>query len=64
MGEFTDKIKGKVNQAVGGAKQDMADTGGYRTDEDNRLAADGAGQELKGDAQELKGKIKGVINKL
>ena len=64
MGEFTDKIKGAVNQAVGGAKQDVADSGDYRTDEDRKLAAEGAGQELKGHAQEMKGKIKGVINDL
>jgi uncharacterized protein YjbJ (UPF0337 family) len=64
MGEFTDKVKGAFNQAVGGAKQDVADAGDYRTDEDKQLAAEGAGQELKGKAQELKGKIKGAINDL
>ena len=64
MGEFTDKVKGAFNQAVGGAKQDVADAGDYRTDEDKKLAAEGAGQELKGDLQELKGKVKGAINDL
>jgi uncharacterized protein YjbJ (UPF0337 family) len=64
MGEITDRIKGAFNQTVGEAKQDAADTGGYRTEDDDRLAAEGAGQELKGKAQELKGKIKGAINDL
>lgn len=64
MGEFTDKVKGAVNQAVGNAKQDAADNGGYRTEADDKLAAEGAGQELKGKGQELKGKIKGAINDL
>ncbi len=64
MGEFTDKVKGAFNQAVGGAKQDVADTGDYRTEHDDKLAAEGAGQELKGDFQELKGKVKGAINDL
>ena len=55
MGELTDKIKGNVNEAVGKAKQesDNPDTRG-----------EGAGQELKGKAQQLKGDIKGAINKL
>ena len=64
MGEFTDKVKGAFNQAVGGAKQDIADSGDVRTDADDRLAGEGAGQELKGDFQELKGKVKGAINDL
>ena len=64
MGEFTDKVKGAFNQAVGQAKQDVADSGDYRTEQDDKLAGEGAMQELKGDAQELKGKIKGAINDL
>jgi uncharacterized protein YjbJ (UPF0337 family) len=64
MGEFTDKVKGAFNQAVGQAKQDVADSGDVRTEADDRLAGEGAMQELKGHAQELKGKIKGVINDL
>jgi uncharacterized protein YjbJ (UPF0337 family) len=55
MGELTDKIKGNVNEAVGRAKQhsDDADTRG-----------EGAGQELKGKAQQVKGAVKGAINRL
>lgn len=55
MGEFTDKAKGAVNKAVGKAKQ------GSRNP---RVRDDGAAQEAKGDAQDLKGKVKGVVNKL
>ncbi len=55
MGEFTDKVKGAVNNAVGKAKQDSVDPD---------VRADGERQELKGDVQDTKGKIKGVINDL
>ena len=55
MGEFTDKAKGAVNKAVGQAKQGSNNP---------RVRDDGAAQEIKGDAQNLKGKAKGVINKL
>ncbi len=55
MGEFTDKIKGAVNNAVGNAKQES---------DNPQTRAEGERQELKGDVQETKGKIKGVINDL
>lgn len=55
MGEFTDKAKGTVNKAVGKAKQGS---------ENPRVREDGAAQETKGEVQNLKGKVKGVINKL
>jgi uncharacterized protein YjbJ (UPF0337 family) len=55
MGEITDKIKGNVNEAVGRAKQ--------RSDNPN-TRDEGAGQELKGKAQQIKGAVKGAINKL
>jgi uncharacterized protein YjbJ (UPF0337 family) len=55
MGEVTDKIKGNVNEAMGKAKQ-------HSDDPDTR--DEGAGQELKGKAEQLKGDIKGAINKL
>ncbi len=55
MGEFTDKAKGTVNKAVGKAKQGS---------DDPRIRNDGAAQETKGNAQNIKGKVKGVINKL
>ncbi len=55
MGELADKIKGNVNEALGKAKQQSDDP-------DTRK--EGAAQELKGDAQQIKGAVKGAINKL
>jgi uncharacterized protein YjbJ (UPF0337 family) len=55
MGELKDRIKGNVNEAVGRAKQQSSDP-------DTRDA--GAGQELKGKGQQMKGAIKGAINRL
>jgi uncharacterized protein YjbJ (UPF0337 family) len=55
MGEFTDKIKGAGNQVAGNLKQGS---------DNEHVREEGAAQELKGDGQEIKGKIKGVINKL
>ena len=55
MGELTDKIKGNVNEAIGKVKQQS----------DNPAKRDeGAGQELKGKAQQVKGAVKGAINRL
>ena len=63
MGELTDKIKGNVNEAVGKAKQAMAGDADdpNRTRKDDRLEAEGAGQELKGKAQQFVGKVKGAL---
>ena len=55
MGEMTDKIKGNVNEAVGKVKQESSNP-------DTR--AEGANQELKGQAQQVKGDIKGALNDL
>jgi uncharacterized protein YjbJ (UPF0337 family) len=55
VGELIDKIKGNTNEAVGRAKQESNDP---------ETRDEGAGQELKGKGQQLKGGIKGVINKL
>ncbi len=55
MGEFTDKIKGAANQTAGELKQGSSN---------ERVREEGAAQETKGNAQELKGKVKGVINKI
>ena len=55
MGEFTDKLKGGANKAVGGLKQSSSDPA---------VREQGDAQRLKGSGQELKGKVKGVINKL
>ena len=55
MGELKDRIKGNVNEAVGRAKQQSDDP-------DTR--DEGAGQELKGKGQQIKGELKGAINRL
>ncbi|MEG3123066.1 CsbD family protein [Sphingomonas sp. GB1N7] len=52
MGELTDKIKGNVNEAIGKVKQHS----------DNPETRDeGAEQEAKGKAEQLKGKVKGML---
>jgi uncharacterized protein YjbJ (UPF0337 family) len=55
MGEFTDKLKGGANKAVGGIKQGS---------DDPAVRQEGDAQRMKGSGQEFKGKVKGVINKL
>jgi uncharacterized protein YjbJ (UPF0337 family) len=55
MGEFTDKLKGNVNKVVGGAKQNS---------DDPAVREEGDAQKLKGTGQDIKGKVKGVINDL
>lgn len=52
MGELKDKIKGTVNEAIGSAKQQSNDP-----DTQN----EGAGQELKGQFQQVKGAVKGAL---
>jgi uncharacterized protein YjbJ (UPF0337 family) len=62
MGELTDKIKGNVNEAIGKAKQAAADKDpATRTAQDDKLEAEGAGQEIKGKGQQLAGKVKGAL---
>lgn len=58
MGEFVDKVKGNVNEAIGKAKQAAAGDG---PDRNEKLAAEGAAQEGKGKAQQLAGKVKGAL---
>jgi len=55
MGEIADKIKGNVNEAVGRAKQQSGDP---------ETRDEGASQELKGKGEQVKGAIKGAINRL
>jgi uncharacterized protein YjbJ (UPF0337 family) len=52
MGELTDKIKGNVNEAVGKVKQHS---------DDPAQRDEGAGQEVKGKAQQFAGKVKGAL---
>ncbi|QYU70239.1 CsbD family protein [Leptolyngbya sp. 15MV] len=56
MGELKDKAKGLANETVGNAKQ----AAGKATD-NPRLHAEGVAQERKGEAQNLKGKVKGAL---
>ena len=52
MGELVDKVKGNLNEAIGKVKQES----------DNAATRDeGAGQEIKGKAQQLAGKVKGAL---
>ena len=55
MGELTAKIKGEINNAIGNAKQES---------DNPATRAQGKRQELKGDVQNTKGKIKGATNDL
>lgn len=52
MGELTDKAKGLANEVSGKVKQQS-------NDPDTR--AEGRAQESKGEAQNLKGKVKGAL---
>jgi uncharacterized protein YjbJ (UPF0337 family) len=52
MGELVDKIKGNLNEAAGKLKQNSDDP-------DTR--DEGAGQEVKGKAQQFMGKVKGAL---
>ena len=63
MGELTDKIKGNVDEAIGKAKQAFAGDANdpNRTHADDKLAAEGAGQELKGKGEQFAGKVKGAL---
>lgn len=56
MGELKDKAKGLANEAAGNVKQAV----GKATDNE-RLRAEGAVQERKGEAQNLAGKVKGAL---
>ena len=56
MGEFTDKAKGLANEAIGNTKQ----AAGHATSNE-RLEGEGIAQERKGEAQNLKGKVKGAF---
>ncbi len=56
MGELKDKAKGLANEAVGNTKQ----AAGKATD-NPELYAEGVAQERKGEAQNLKGKVKGAL---
>lgn len=56
MGELIDRAKGLANEAVGNTKQ----AAGRATDSE-RLHAEGVAQERHGEAQQMKGKVKGAL---
>jgi len=65
MGELTDKITGNINEAIGKAKQAIADHDKPDTaaeaERNADLKAEGAGQEAKGKGQQFAGKVKGAL---
>ncbi|BEV01317.1 CsbD family protein [Novosphingobium olei] len=56
MGELTDRAKAAGNKIAGAAKEAAGDVTG-----NDRLKAEGAAQKLKGDAQNVSGKVKGAL---
>lgn len=52
MGELVDKIKGNINEAIGKVKQHS---------DDAETRDEGAAQETKGKADQLKGSVKGAL---
>ncbi len=56
MGEFTDKLKGHANEAIGKAKRVIGDA----TDRPD-IRAEGDAQEAVGDLQKAKGSVKGAL---
>lgn len=56
MGEYKDKAKGAVNQAIGNAKVAI----GKQTDNAD-LVAEGVGQDFKGKVQSAMGAAKGKL---
>lgn len=56
MGELTDKAKGLANETAGNVKQ----AAGKATNNPD-LHAKGVAQERKGEAQNLKGSVKGAL---
>lgn len=59
MSGMGDKLKGKVNEATGNAKQEI----GKRTD-DETMVAEGKADEAKGEAQGVLGKVKDAAQDL
>ncbi|MDF8334805.1 CsbD family protein [Novosphingobium cyanobacteriorum] len=56
MGELTDRAKAAGNKIAGGAKQVAGEVTG-----NDKLKAEGAAQSLKGDVQNVSGKVKGAL---
>jgi uncharacterized protein YjbJ (UPF0337 family) len=56
MGEMKDRAKGAANQVAGNIKQAVG-----KATNDPALHGEGVAQERKGEAQGLKGKVKGAL---
>ena len=56
MGELTDKAKGLGNEIAGNVKQAAG-----KASDNERLQGEGIAQERKGEGQNLKGKLKGMV---
>lgn len=56
MSEFTDKVKGVANEAIGKVKQGIGEATGSE-----KTQAEGAAQETKGHAQKAVGDAKGAV---
>ena len=56
MGELTDKAKGLGNEIAGNVKQAAG-----KAADNQRLEGEGILQERKGEGQNLKGKLKGIV---
>ena len=56
MGELTDKAKGLGNEIAGNVKQAAG-----KASDNERLQGEGIAQERKGEGQNLKGKLKGIV---
>ena len=52
MGEFTDKVKGNTNEAIGKGKQQFGD---------GETRSEGLQQEAKGKTQQFEGEVKGKL---
>jgi uncharacterized protein YjbJ (UPF0337 family) len=53
MGELGDRLKGNLNEAAGKLKQGS---------DNERVREEGAAQEVQGRGQQLKGKVKGLLD--
>ncbi|MDE1168922.1 MAG: CsbD family protein [Pseudomonas sp.] len=58
MSGTKDKVKGMANEAVGNVKQGIGKATG-----NDKMRAEGVVQEAKGDAQQVKGKVKDAVKK-
>ncbi len=56
MGEIIDKAKGGLDQAIGKGKEAIGNAAG-----DAKLEGEGKAQQVEGEAEKLKGRVKGAL---